>query len=57
MIELKSERELVYMRDAGKVVAETHQELAKAVAPGITTKELDQIAEGLHYLARCHSCF
>ncbi len=45
MIELKSERELVYMRDAGKVVAETHQELAKAVAPGITTKELDQIAE------------
>lgn len=45
MIELKSDRELVYMRDAGKVVAETHQELAKAVAPGITTKELDQIAE------------
>jgi len=45
MIVLKSERELAYMRDAGRIVAETHRELAKAVAPGVTTKALDQIAE------------
>lgn len=45
MIVLKSDRELAYMRDAGRIVAETHAELKKAVAPGITTLELDQIAE------------
>ena len=33
------------MRDAGRVVAQTHQEVAKAIRPGVTTKELDQIAE------------
>lgn len=45
MIRSKSLREIRYMRDAGKVVAETHKELAKAAKPGISTKELDQIAE------------
>lgn len=45
MIILKSDRELEYMRDAGKIVAETHREVAQAVAPGVTTKELDEIAE------------
>jgi len=45
MIVLKSERELVYMRDAGRIVAETNQELAKTVAPGVTTQELDIKAE------------
>ena len=33
------------MRDAGRIVAQTHEELAKAVKPGVGTKELDQIAE------------
>jgi len=33
------------VRDAGRIVAQTHQELAKAVKPGVTTKELDRIAE------------
>lgn len=33
------------MREAGRIVALTHQELKKHVAPGITTKELDAIAE------------
>lgn len=45
MIVLKSDRELNYMRDAGRIVAEAHRELEKAVQVGITTKELDQIAE------------
>ncbi len=45
MIVCKSDRELSYMRDAGRIVAETHKELEKAVQPGITTKELDRIAE------------
>jgi methionyl aminopeptidase len=33
------------MRAAGRIVALTHQELQKHVTPGITTKELDMIAE------------
>lgn len=45
MIHAKSSREIQYMRDAGRIVAQTHEELAKAVKPGVGTKELDQIAE------------
>lgn len=45
MIILKSDREIGYLRDAGQIVAETFVEIKKAVKPGITTLELDQIAE------------
>lgn len=45
MITCKSERELSYMRDAGRVVARTHAELAKAVKVGVPTLELDRLAE------------
>lgn len=33
------------MREAGRIVAETHRLLAKSIEPGITTLELDSIAE------------
>jgi methionyl aminopeptidase len=33
------------MREAGRIVAETHELLAKMIKPGVTTKELDQAAE------------
>jgi methionyl aminopeptidase len=45
MIICKSEGELNLMREAGRIVAETHRLLAKSIQPGVTTKELDQIAE------------
>jgi len=45
MIICKTPREIEIMREAGKIVALTHQELKKHIAPGITTKKLDQIAE------------
>jgi len=45
MIILKSEREINYLRDAGRIVAETHVEVKKAVKPGVTTLDLDEIAE------------
>ena len=45
MIICKSDMELQYMRVAGRIVAETHRLMADAVRPGITTLELDQIAE------------
>jgi methionyl aminopeptidase len=45
MIICKTPRELDIMRVAGKIVALTHQELQKFIKPGVTTKELDSIAE------------
>lgn len=45
MIICKTPREIEIMREAGKIVALTHQELKKHIAPGRTTKELDAIAE------------
>jgi methionyl aminopeptidase len=45
MIILKSEREINYLRDAGKIVAETLVEVKKAAKPGVTTLDLDRIAE------------
>ncbi|KMM36070.1 type I methionyl aminopeptidase [Guptibacillus hwajinpoensis] len=45
MIICKTPRELDIMREAGKIVALTHQELQKHIKPGITTKELDSIAD------------
>ncbi|GAA0323510.1 type I methionyl aminopeptidase [Bacillus carboniphilus] len=45
MIICKTPRELEIMREAGRIVALTHQELKKHIKPGITTKELDTIAD------------
>ncbi len=46
MIICKTQDELARMREAGRIVAETHRVLSDAIRPGITTLELDQIAEG-----------
>ncbi len=45
MIVLKSRAELAKMRDAGKVVAEVLALLKERIKPGITTVELDRLAE------------
>ncbi|MFC0274158.1 type I methionyl aminopeptidase [Metabacillus herbersteinensis] len=45
MIICKTQRELDIMREAGRIVALTHKELQKYIQPGISTKELDAIAE------------
>lgn len=47
MIILKSPREIELMKEAGLIVYDVHQELAKAVRPGVTTGELDSLAESL----------
>ncbi|WP_170005931.1 type I methionyl aminopeptidase [Bacillus fonticola] len=44
MIITKTPRELEIMRDAGRIVAMTHEELKAAITPGVTTQELDNIA-------------
>ena len=45
MISLKSKREIELMRDAGRVVAEVLAELRLHCRIGITTRELDRVAE------------
>ena len=45
MISIKSEKEIELMRKAGLMVSETHKYLRPFIKPGITTKELDTIAE------------
>lgn len=45
MIICKSETELSLMREAGRIVAECHKLLAAHVEPGITTGELDLMAD------------
>jgi len=45
VIVCKSDRELDYMRDAGRIVAQAHEEIKKVVRPDVTTLDLDKIAE------------
>ncbi len=47
MIIVKSKREIEAMRRAGRLVAEIHQQLRQVVRPGITTLEMDVLAERL----------
>ena len=44
MITLRSKREIELLREAGKIVAETHAVVKEAIKPGISTWELDQLA-------------
>lgn len=45
MVSIKSAREIELMREAGKILAETHDRLAEVVKPGITTGEIDRKGE------------
>ena len=45
MIVLKSQQEIAYMREAGRIVAETLELIRQAVKPDVTTQELDRIAD------------
>jgi len=45
MISLKSKREIDLMRDAGRIVAEVLAELRESCKAGVTTRELNRIAE------------
>ncbi len=45
MIIIKSDRELELMRKAGAIVAGAHEAVRRSIRPGITTEELDRIAE------------
>ena len=44
-ITIKSEREIEWRRKAGRLLARTHEKLAKALHAGMTTKEVDRNCE------------
>lgn len=45
MITLRSDEQIEIIRDNGQVLGKTHAEVAKLIRPGITTKELDNVAQ------------
>ena len=45
MIEIKSEREIALLKEAGRIVALCHEEMKKQVRPGVSTQELNDICE------------
>src|SRR5688500_9332241 len=49
MIAVRSEREIEIMRQANQIVAEVHCLLVDMIAPGVTTKALDDAAAELIY--------
>lgn len=45
MISIKTSREIELMKIAGEITYDTHKHLEKFIKPGITTNELDKLAE------------
>ena len=44
-ITIKSEREIEIMREAGRILAIVHEEMEKAVKPGVSTWEINKLGE------------
>ena len=53
MVTIKSEREIELMREAGRILAKVHEELGRALVPGMSTKEIDRMCEDM---IRSHGC-
>lgn len=47
MITIKTPEEIKIIAEGGKILAEIMKKLEKRILPGVTTKELDRLAEGL----------
>lgn len=47
MITRKSEREIEQMKKAGDILVACHQAIAKMIKPGVTTMEINEVAESL----------
>lgn len=44
-VSIKSEREITFMREAGKILAEVHARLGEQIKPGMSTLDIDRIGE------------
>ncbi len=45
MITVKSNREIVLMREAGRIVGQCHFEISKMIKPGVTTQQINDLVE------------
>jgi len=52
-VTIKSSREIELMRKAGEILAKTHEELQKAIHPGMSTMDIDRLGEKI---IRSHGC-
>ena len=52
-VTIKSPREIELMREAGRILAITHEELGKALRPGMSTLDIDRLGEEI---IRSHGC-
>ena len=42
-VSIKSAREIELMREAGRLLAQVHEELGKAIEPGMSTLDVDRL--------------
>jgi methionyl aminopeptidase len=56
-IPIKSPKEIDRMRESGKIASNILQQLVAEVRPGVTTKEIDQLAADLMVQNDCRSAF
>lgn len=56
-IVIKSQREIELMREAGRILAITHEELKKIIKPGISTYEIDKKGEEVIRSFGCEPSF
>ncbi len=57
MIILKSDVEIGYMKEAGKVTDKAHQAMKKFIKPGVSTLELDEIVKDIILSGNCKPAF
>ena len=56
-VTIKTAAEIALMREAGRLLGEVHNELAKALCAGMTTKDVDRLGEKLIRKRKCIPSF
>lgn len=56
-VTIKSAREIELMREAGSILCKTHEELSKALKPGMTTWDIDHLGEEIIRSYGCQPSF
>ncbi len=57
MIKIKTKEEIEIMKEGGRILARIVEELKEKVEPGISTKELDRVAEDLVFKSQAQPAF
>ncbi|MCR5665911.1 MAG: type I methionyl aminopeptidase [Eubacterium sp.] len=56
-VSIKSAREIELMKEAGKILAKVHQDLGKALKPGMSTLDIDKLGEEMIRSYGCEPSF